>query len=329
MAELDDIRAFVTIVDTGGFGRAARRLGVSKSIVSRRIGRLEADLGARLLSRTTRGITATEAGLEFKARGEQILQQLDEARAAVAEHGGAVIGRLRLSVPLSFGVRHVAPLLAELAARHPKLQIDAAYSDRFVDLIAERFDAAIRIGTLKDSTLVARRIAPIQGVVLASAGYLARHGRPAVPEDLTRHECLLYTGTAEREQWRFRVGRRWISVRPEGRMRADNGDAILQSAIAGLGVAALPGFLASEAIRSGALEPLLADYPMPEAGLYVVRPPGPHVPGKLRVLIDALVARFGGVPDWDPGRLAQVPAPAVRTAPAADEVPRSKRRRAG
>ena len=162
MAELDDIRAFVEVAETGGFSRAAQRLGVSKSIVSRRLARLETELGARLLSRTTRGVSPTEAGVEYKARAERILVDLDEAREAVAQRSGEVVGRLCLSVPLSFGTSHVAPVLAELAARHPKLTIEAAYSDRFVDLVAERFDAAIRLGTLRDSSLVARRIAAIR-----------------------------------------------------------------------------------------------------------------------------------------------------------------------
>jgi DNA-binding transcriptional LysR family regulator len=306
MSELEDIRGFVEVVETGGFGRAARRLGVSKSIVSRRLTRLEADLGARLLSRTTRGISATEAGLEFKARCDRILSDLEEAREAVAKHSGSVVGRLRLSVPQAFGVRHVAPVLAALTELHPKLEIDACYSDRIVDLIGEGFDAAVRIGALKDSSLVARRIAAVGGVVIASPSYLARHGRPRTPADLTGHQCLIYTGTATTE-WPFRIGKRWTNVHPEGRLRTDSSEAILQWARAGLGVAALPSFLASDGIRAGELEPLLLDYAMPEIALSVVRPPGSNTPGKVRVLIDALVERFGGVPDWDPCQLAGRP----------------------
>lgn len=299
MSDLDDIRAFVEVVELGGFTRAADRLGVSKSIISRRIGRLEADLGTRLLSRTTRGISPTEPGLDFKLRCERILADLEEARDAVAEQGQAVVGRLRVSVPLSFGVQHVAPVLAELAARHPNLRIEASYSDRFVDLIGERFDAAIRLGALKDSTLVSRRIAGFRGVVVASPAYLARHGRPLRVEDFAGRECLVYTGSPESDQWRFRLGRRWVSVRPQSRFRADNGEALLQAVIAGLGIAVLPSFLASAAIGNGLVEPLLTDHEMPEGGLYVVRPPGAHVPGKVRVLIDLLVERFGGEPVWD------------------------------
>ena len=300
MAELDEIRTFVEVVETGGFGRAAKRLGVSKSIVSRRIASLEADLGTRLLSRTTRGISPTEAGLELKSRGERILTDLAEARELVANRGGEVIGHLRLSLPLTFGVRHVAPLLAELAARHPKLEIEAHYTDRAVDLIAEHFDAAVRIGQLADSSLIARKIAPTGGVVVASPAYLAAHGEPATPEDLAGHECLVHVGSRQRETWRFRDGKRWITVRPKGRIKADNGEAILAHAVAGAGIALLPTFLMTGQINAGELKPLLVNYELPEAAVYLVRPPGPHVPAKLRVLIDALVERFDGQPDWDP-----------------------------
>jgi DNA-binding transcriptional LysR family regulator len=298
MSELDDLRGFVEVVDSGGFGRAARRLGVSKSIVSRRIARLEADLGTRLLSRTTRGISPTEAGLEFKARSERILAELEEAREAVARQAGDVVGRLRLSAPLSFGVRHVAPVLAELAHRYPRLEMDVSYSDRLVDLIGERFDVAIRIGALQDSSLVARRLAAVRAVVVASPAYLARRGRPHTPADLARHECLIYSGRTFAD-WRFRSGKRSLAIRPEGRLRTDSGEAILQWAVAGLGIAKAPSFLVSDVIESGVLEPLLSDYPTPGYGIYVVRPPGSFVSGKVRVLIDALVQRFGGEPDWD------------------------------
>ncbi len=298
MTELDDLRTFVEVVDSGGFNRAARRLGLSKSIVSRRISRIEADLGTRLISRTTRGIGPTEAGLEFKLRCERILAELDEAREAVAHQAGEAVGRLRLSVPLSFGVRHVAPVLAELVRRHPRLELDVSFSDRLVDLVGERYDAAIRIGTLRDSSLVARRIAGVRAVIVASPGYIARHGRPETPADLLVHECLLYTGRSAAE-WQFRAGKRSISIRPNGRLRTDTGEAMVQWAVAGLGIAEAPSFLVSDAIEGGALVPLLQDYATPGFGIHVVRPPGTHVPGKVRVAIDLLAERFGGVPSWD------------------------------
>jgi DNA-binding transcriptional LysR family regulator len=298
MTELDDLRSFVEVIESGGFNRAARRLGVSKSIVSRRIARLEADLGTRLISRTTRGIGATEAGLEFKQRSQRILAELEQAREAVAMQAGEVAGRLQLSAPLAFGQRHLVAVLTELALRHPRLELDVSYSDRLVDLVGERFDAAVRLGVLRDSSLVARRIASVRPFVVASPAYLARNGRPEKPEDLLAHECLIYPGRSEPD-WRFRMGKRTISVRPTGRLRTDNGEAMLHWALAGLGVAELPSFLASDAIESGALVPLLLDFPMDAGAIFVVRPPGSYVPGKVRVLIDILVERFGGEPTWD------------------------------
>jgi DNA-binding transcriptional LysR family regulator len=179
VTDLEDLRSFVEVVESGGFNRAAERLGISKSMVSRRIARLEAALGTRLLSRTTRGISPTEAGLEFKARSERILADLEEAREAVAQQGGGVTGRLHLSAPLSFGTRHVAPALAEMARRHPRVELDVSYSDRTVDLIGERFDAAIRIGVLKDSSLVARKIAPCWWPVPITLPARGGQARPA------------------------------------------------------------------------------------------------------------------------------------------------------
>ena len=298
MIELDDLRGFVEVVESGGFNRAAKRLGISKSVVSRRIAKLEADLGARLLSRTTRGISPTAAGLEFKMRSERILADLGDAREAVAHQGGEVVGRLRLSAPLFFGVRYVTPILAQMAERHPRLEMDVSYSDRMVDLIGERFDAAIRIGTLRDSSLIARRIAPVRSVFVASPDYLARNGRPSTPSDLAAHQCLIYTGRVAAE-WQFRSGKRSISFRPEGRLRSDSGEATLQWAIAGLGITEAPSFMVSDAVESGALEPVLLDYSTLEHAIHAVRPPGSYVPGKVRVLIDTLVERLGGEPEWE------------------------------
>lgn len=298
MIEIEDMRCFLEVVKNGGFNRAATHLGISKSIVSRRIARIEADLGTVLLNRTTRGISTTEAGLEFTKRCERILTEYDDAREAVSQHGDEVVGCLRLSAPTSFGVRHVAPVLAELAKRHPRLEIDVSFSDRRVDLIAERFDAAIRIGKLQDSSLIARRIGPARTVLVASPDYLERRGRPQKPADLSSHECLIYTGRAQPDLT-LRNGSRWVSVRPAGRLRSDNGEALVAWAIEGLGIASAPTFMLADAIENGTVEPVLPDFPAPELGIYVIRPPGANVPGKVRVLIDILVEHFGGEPHWD------------------------------
>lgn len=297
MSDLSDMRLFVEVVESGGFNRAASRLGISKSVVSRRIAALEADLGVRLLSRTTRGISPTDAGLEFKRRSERILAEVADAREAVAEQGGDMIGRLRVSVPLAFGTRHLTPLLADLAQKHPRLEIDVSFSDKLVDLIGDHFDAAVRIGALSDSSLVARRIAPVRAALVASPAYLDRRGRPNEPNDLLRHDCLIYTSVNALD-WQFRAGKRWVSVRPPGRLRTDNGEATVRFAVAGLGIANAPQFLVADDIRSGALEVVLPHFQTPEFGIYVLRPPGQHVPAKVRALVDAMVERFGDLPDW-------------------------------
>lgn len=294
MIDLEDMRVFVEVVEHGGFSRAAASLGVSKSVVSRRIAAMEQDLGARLLRRTTRGMSPTEAGLEFKARAERILADYAQAREAVARESGQMVGRLRISAPLSFGTRHVAPVLAAMAARHPGLEIDASFSDRIVDLIGERYDAAIRIGALRDSSLVARRVASVRAHLVASPTYLEQHGRPVTPAELARHECLIYSGSISSE-WSLRSGRRTIAVRPAGRLRSDNGDTLVQWAVMGLGIANCPSFLVSEELENGRLETVLEDYASPEYGVYVVRPPGADVPAKVRALSDQMADHFGRI----------------------------------
>lgn len=293
--DLDDIRAFIEVVEARGLTGASRRLGISKSVVSRRLARLEEQMSAQLISRTTRGVSLTEAGTVFKAHAERMLAELDAGREAVRQDG-VVTGRLRLSASLTFGATHLAPVLAELALRHPGLEIETTYSDRFVDLIGERYDAAIRIGNLPDSSLVARRIAPVLGAVVASPAYLAQRGTPQTPDDLRSHAAA----GQPKELWRFRDGKREITITPHIRFVADSGQALLAAVQAGVGIARLPTFLCGPAIAERKLQPLLLDYPLPEAGLYVVRPPpADHVTAKVTALTDLLQEKFGGEPYWD------------------------------
>lgn len=292
MQSLEDVLAFVRVVDTGGFSRAAERLGVSKSIISRRVARLEADLGVRLLNRTTRGIAPTDAGLEFKMRCAEILSQLEAAREAVACREKDIAGTLRLAVPLSFGIARLAPAIAAFAAKHPRLSIDLSVSDRFADLVAEGFDAAIRVGVLADTSLMSRRLGTVQAFVVGSPAYLANHGAPEKPQALTRHECLIYSA-GSRDTWQFRVNRKWQSIRPQGRFRADNGEVLRAAALAGLGITVLPDFLVSDAVANGTLVRLLDAYPMPEAGIHLLRPGGGMAPARLTALGDHLVEWFG------------------------------------
>jgi DNA-binding transcriptional LysR family regulator len=286
--DLADLQTFVAVADAGGVSPAARRLGLPKSIVSRRLTRLERELGAQLLTRTTRGAALTEAGATFREHAARIAAEMQVACDNIASDGD-VRGLLRVSAPLSFGATHIAPVLAELARRHPNLQVHTVYSDRFVDLVAEGFDASIRLGYLPDSNLLARRIRSFRGRVVASPAYVAAHGAPRTPDDVSAHPALLQGP----ETWRFTEGARVHNVHPQGRFKADNGQALVAAALAGLGIAALPDFLIDEHLASGALVPLLEDFPVPEAGLYVVRPPGSHPPRKVRVLIEIMVEKFG------------------------------------
>jgi len=288
MAELEDIATFNVIAEAGGVSPAARRLGVSKSIVSRRLLRLEAELGVQLLARTTRGAGLTEAGMTFREHAARISAEMETAREELAA-AGDLRGRLRLAAPLSFGPILVAPVLAELARRHPRLRVHATYSDRFVDLVGEGFDAAIRVGYLADSNLVARRLGPVSGKIVASPDYVAQYGAPSTPEELLSHEALLQ-GT---ESWRFIDGDKTISVRPQGRFKADNGSALLVAAVAGLGIAYLPDPLTNEHIASGALVVVMTRYAVPEGGLFLVRPSGSDLSRKLRLLTELLVERCG------------------------------------
>jgi DNA-binding transcriptional LysR family regulator len=288
MIDLEDLRTFVEVADAGGVTAAARRLGLAKSIVSRRLVRLEEELGVQLLSRTTRGAALTEAGATFREHASRMTAELDIARDAISPEGD-VRGRLRIAAPLTFGPTHLAPVLAELARRHPRLQVHAAYADRFVDLVGEGFDAAVRVGYLSDSNLIVRRIAPIRGQYVASPAYIEAHGAPKTPEDLQHHEALMQ-GT---EPWRMMSDGKIITVRVQGRFKADNGEALAAAALAGIGIGAVPNFLIDAHIASGALVPVLVDYPPPEAGLYVVRPPGDFPPRKVRALIEILLEKFG------------------------------------
>lgn len=285
--DLEDLQTFVEVADAGGVSPAARRLGVSKSIVSRRLFRLEAELGVQLLARTTRGASLTEAGAIFRDHAARVGAEMDAARETLLPSGD-LRGRLRIAAPISFGVAHLAPVLADLASRHPLLQVNASYSDRFVDVVGEGFDCAVRVGRLPDSNLIARRIGPVRGKLVASPGYISKHGSPKTLEQLATHQALMQ-GT---ENWPFTDGEETITFHPQGRYKADNGVALAGAAVAGLGIAALPDFLVEDHLASGALVEIAMPYPLREIGIFVVRPPGQHPARKVRVLIELMVEHF-------------------------------------
>jgi len=290
--EIEDLQTFVAVADAGGISAAARRVGVSKSIVSRRLFRVEAELGVQLLARTTRGAALTEAGLAFRDHAARAAAEIDTARDAI-HPTGALRGRLRVAVPLSLGPSHFAPVLAEMAKRHPQLHIHTSYSDRFVDLIAEGFDCAIRVGYLQDSSLIAKRVGPVYGKLVASPDYIKAHGAPEKPEQIADHQALMQG----MEVWQFMDGDRIVTVQPQGRFKADNATALAAAAAAGLGIAWLPDCVTHDYVASGALVAVMTRHPPPSAGSYVVRPPGQHPARKVRILTEMLIEHFARNPD--------------------------------
>jgi DNA-binding transcriptional LysR family regulator len=299
--EIEDLQTFVAVADAGGVSAAARRLGISKSIVSRRLFRIEAELGTQLLVRTTRGAALTEAGSTFREHAARASAEIDAAKETILPDGD-VRGHLRVAVPISFGPTHFAPALAELASRHPLLHIHSYYTDRFVDLIAEGFDCAIRVGYLQDSSLIARRVGPIYGNLVASPDYIAAHGAPRTPAEVADHMALMQ-GT---ETWQFMEGDKIVSIQPQGRFKADNAMALAAAAAAGLGIAWLPDCITHDYVASGALVPIMTDFPPPPAGAYVVRPPGQHPARKIRMLTEILIDQFKANPSlWGIDRHAE------------------------
>lgn len=295
--DLVDVLSFVRVVETGSFARAAERMGLSKPVVSRRVARLEGQLGARLLTRTARGAKPTNIGEAYFSRASGILADLEAAQEVVADAVTQIAGPIRLTAPVSFGTLHLAAALADFIRDHPKVELDATFDDGVADLIGGGYDLAVRIGTLPDSSLVARRIAPVRKVVVGSPDYFAKHGRPETPADLTDHAILLYT----HESWRFRSnGGEPETIRVNPVLRANNGEMLRQAAEEGLGICLLPSFIASSGIQSGKLETVLTDYDPGHGALHAVMPPGRATTARVRALVDFLADRFGPEPSWDP-----------------------------
>ncbi|MCK9531028.1 MAG: LysR family transcriptional regulator [Gammaproteobacteria bacterium] len=302
MDRFEALNVFAAVVDAGSFSAAAGRLNLAKSVVSRRVAELEAHLGVQLLHRTTRRLALTDAGHELHRRAVAILAELGEAEQAVSAGRAALHGRVRLAAPLSFGLLHLNPALTAFAERHPGVMLDVDLNDREVNMLEEGFELAVRIGHLEDSSLVARPLAPIRTLLCASPGYLARHGTPREPRDLAHHQGLVYANVPEAQQWRFTDAQgRTVSVRLPVRMRANNGDMLLEGAAAGLGIVATPTFIAYRAILEGRLVPLLPQYRLPAIHAYAVYPSRRFLPERVRALVAFLAERFGERPYWDEG----------------------------
>lgn len=287
------MQVFARVAALGSFSAAARALGLSQTGVTKHVAALETRLGTRLLHRTTRRLTLTETGRSYLEACERILAEIAEAEAMAGAEGVEAHGTLRLNVPLSFGVREIAPALAAFAAAHPALTIELGLNDRRVDLIEEGWDLAVRIGTLADSGLIARRLAASRLLVCAGPDYLDRHGTPRAPEDLREHNCLDYT-LSDSSGWRF--GDRVYPV--SGTLRAPNGAALVAAASAGLGLVYQPTFLVAEALRAGSLVALDLGAPCPTLPIHALMPPGRR-PAKTRAFVDFLAQRFAGEPAWE------------------------------
>ncbi len=294
------LQNFVRIVDAGSITGAATRWEVAKSAVSRRLTDLEEHLGVQLVRRTTRKLSLTDTGRGFYERAVRILADLDEAERAVSEAHGNLRGRLRVAAPMSFGLLHLGPAIDDFACRHPELEFDLDFNDRQIDLLAEGVDVGIRIAELPDSTLVARRLAPIRALVCASPDYLDRFGTPHVAGDLAHHRCLVYSNVSEPSRWHFAdAAGNEGHVRVAESMRCNNGDQLCAAAAAGLGLVQSPTFIVYRALARGELVPVLRDYRWRGTTAYAVYPQARHLSQRVRAFVDFLAQRFAGEPYWD------------------------------
>ena len=296
---LEDMALFARIVERGSLSGAARDLGLSKSLVSRRLGQLEDRLGARLVNRTTRRLALTDIGREFNERARRVLLEADEAEACAHEASTELRGRLRIAAPVSFGYLHLAAALAAFLIEHPKVEVELELNDRFVDLVGEGYDLGIRSGQLEDSSLVVRPIAQARILLAAAPAYLARHAAPESPNDLARHVCLVYGNQPAARVWRFRVKDKWITPAIHPQLVANNGDVLCRAAVEGLGIVALPSFILGLPIAAGSLRRLLPGFAMPEQPIQAIYPAGRPLPQRLRAFVDFIAGYFTQHADWD------------------------------
>jgi DNA-binding transcriptional LysR family regulator len=295
------LQVFVKVAASGSLSAAGRDMGLSQTMVTKHVAALEARLGVRLFHRSTRRLSITEAGRNFLESVERILSELDAAYASIAADRFEPRGLLRLNAPVSFGSRQIAPLLAEFARRYPHLQVELGLNDRLVDLAEEGWDLAVRIGSLEESSLIARRIASCRTALVAAPGYLQAHGTPRTVAELNGHNCLGYTLSHRTGADRWSFGSRGdVTVKVSGSLRANNGDALRSAAIAGEGIIYQPTFIVADDLKAGTLVRLTLDQPTIEfAGIYAVYLPERNPPAKVRAFIDFLVQRFSPVAPWD------------------------------
>lgn len=292
MDRLHSMQVFVRVAQGAGFAAAARGLRMSPGAVSKHVGALEAQVGARLFDRTTRRVALTEAGRVYLERCLECLQALEDADASVGELAKAPKGLLRVSAPIDFG-RHLMPVLAGVMQAHPGIALDLRLSNRVVDLVEEGIDVAVRVAPALDGRFVARQLARSRLAMFAAPEYLRRHGRPRRPQDLAQHRCLVFAEPRAMDEHTFRRGRRQVRVKLNAVMLTNSGEAFCHALEQGIGVGALPSFLAQAHVQAGRIEPVLLDWSLVDFGVFAVYPHRRFVSPKVRVFIDALRAEFG------------------------------------
>ena len=292
----DGLDEFVAVVETGGFLRAAERLRVSSSHVSRQIARLEERLQARLLYRTTRRVSLTEAGQAFYVRCQRLIEERNQAFQAVSDLNSAPTGLLRMTAAVAYGERFIVPLVNEFMGRHPRLRVEIELTNRTLDLVQEGYDLAIRLGRLNDSSLVATRLAPRAMYLCAAPEYLARYGRPHTLSELAQHNCLIGTS----DVWTFRQDNREHSIRPTGNWRCNSGEAVLDATLRGFGLCQLPDYYVLEPLRQGRLVSLLEANQPPNTAVWAVYPQRRLLSAKVAQLIEALKAGLAQRPEYRP-----------------------------
>ena len=296
------IPLFVAVVESGSYSRAAERLNITKSAVSKRISQLEDELGIRLIQRTTRHISLTEAGERYYEYVSQALAFAQQGVDAVAELQGEPRGKLKITAPMSFGVRHIAPFLTEFLQRYPHIELDLQFEDRMVDLVSEGYDLAIRIGHLTDSNLIAKRLVTCHSVLCASPEYLAQHPAPTEPADLTHHNCIKYSYFRGGSEWTFCKSNKEFKVLPKGNMSVNNSEAIRRVLLSGLGIGQLPTFIVGKDVQEKRLVPIMSPYALPVHAVYAVYPVRKHLPQKVSLFIEFLNEKYGQtLPYWDKG----------------------------
>ncbi len=297
--DFDDLTAFVCVAEAGSFIGASDRLGRDASVISRRVSHLEKSLGVRLLVRTTRSVTLTEAGTYFLQRTRAALDEISAASREVGDFATTPQGVLRVSLPVTFGREVIAPVIPDFLKAYPDIRLDAHFLDRRVDIVAEGFDAVVRVGIIRDSSLTGRKLGSFRSQLVASPGYLKEHGTPSGPEELEQHACLGFTSHPDWPHWVLENGQERVQITPSGPLTTNTSEALMMAVRQGTGIALLPDWMVKPALDDGVLESVLPRWlSAAEVSVYVLMPPGVLVPAKTRVFIDTICSQLALSGTW-------------------------------